>query len=466
MMRHGFLTLACGLAIGLTIPGYSGTPNPGQPNQAPAAPGNLAPAAAVKNFLDLVHAGKYAAASAVVADLLATYPHDLRLPRAKELVDKAIAAETIQPVGAAAGKPTKADLEASRRLVELAEQAKKTSDPARQKALLRQFMNESGPFVEMHPGQQQLWEIRAAAALVLNDPMAGYEAGWKLQALGAEGSTDRNLLQLLALLRAKGWQDERLVGQAVEAATFTPGKGHTTMLTDDLTMDFAWIPPGKFTMGSPQSEPGRSYNEGPQTPVTISRGFWLGRTPVTQIQYQALIGDSPNYYKEAGPNSPVSHIEWGDARDFCRRLTEREREAGRLPAGYIYRLPTEAEWEYACRAGTAGSRYAEDLDAIAWNSDNNRSGVYQPVGEKRPNAWGLHDMFGGGWEWCLDQYGPYAGVPVTDPRGADSGKGHVYRGTYPYENPGNCRAAKRNGSAHSYAYSGFRVAISVGGPGQ
>lgn len=466
MMRHRFLLLACGLAVGLTVPGYPGTPNPEPPATTPAEPNKFASAEAMREFLDLVHAGKYAAANTVVAGLLSAYPQDPRLPRAKELVDKALAAETRPPAPAASGKLTDEEKAAYHRLVGLTEQAKQSADPARQKVLLRQFMNESTPLVGLHPGLLLLWQIRAAAALTLDDPLAGYEAGQNLQALGAAESNDRNLLHLLALLRDKGWDDATSVRQAVEAATFTPGSGHTTKLADDVVMDFAWIPPGRFTMGSPPAEPGRSYNEGPQMSVTISQGFWLGKTPVTQAQYRALIGNSPHYYKEAGPNSPVSHLEWADAREYCRQLTIREREAGSLPAGYIYCLPTEAEWEYACRAGTTGPRYAEKLGDIAWYSDNNRSGVVQPVAEKQPNAWGLHDMFGGGWEWCADWYGPYPGLPVTDPLGPDSGKGHICRGTYPYDDPANCRAAKRNWSAHSYAYTGFRVALCAARPGR
>ena len=466
MPRPALFFLAGVLAVAAAGPGYADTPAAVPPNAAHPPLDGMAPAGAMQQVGALIHAGKYATARTAVLDLLATYPRDPRLPKAKEILEGKLVAELKQLAAARARPAPETPVELGpddqanfHRLIELTDQAKKTSDPARQRALLQQFMNESGTLAQKHPRLFLLWAFRAASALVLDDPPAGYEAGQKLLALGAAESKKINVLQLLVLLKDKGWQDAELVRLAVEAATYTPGNGHTTKLNGNLAMDFVWIPPGTFEMGSPKSEPGRSYNEGPQTTVTISQGFWLGKTPVTQAQYQALIGDSPNYYKEAGTNSPVSHLEWADAREYCRRLTIQERAAGRLPTGFCYCLPSEAEWEYACRAGTTGARYADALDAIAWYSANNRSGVVQPVQEKQPNAWGLHDMLGGGWEWCSDWYGPYAGIPVTDPMGPDSGKGHICRGTYPYDDAINCRAAKRNWSDHAYAYSSFRVAI-------
>lgn len=473
------LALACLLAAALPVLGYSQTPAPDQPAAAVnPGPGRPFPAEALKELQTLVHEGNYEQAQLLTANLLALYPNDQRLLQAKALLEKAIAKDNqlktsarSRPSGPgtaadAPPAPVEPDQAEYDRLLELTRQAKQTTDGARQQALLRQFMNESRAFVEKHPDRDLIWEIRAASALVLNDMMAGYEAGQKLVARGALESGNENLRHLIALLKNRGWLDEQRVVTMVESAKYLTGKPHTTSLADNVAMDFVWIAPGTFTMGSPESERGRSYNESPQTAVTISHGYWLGKTPVTQGQYQALMGSSPNYFREAGPEAPVSHIEWEDAQEYCRRLTGKEREAGQLPSGYEYRLPTEAEWEYACRAGTTGTSYSEDIDAIAWNSTNNRSGVYLPVGKKRPNAWGLHEMFGGGWEWCLDWYGPYLGLPVTDPRGPESGKGHIYRGTYPYEDPDNCRAAKRNSSDHSFAYSGFRVALCVIPPGQ
>ena len=176
---------------------------------------------------------------------------------------------------------------------------------------------------------------------------------------------------------------------------------------------------GTFSMGSRSG----GSDEQPVTTVTLSP-FWLAKTEVTQAQWEALMGSNPSYFK--GGQLPVENVSWDDAMEFCRKLTERERQAGRLPTGTIYTLPTEAQWEYACRAGTTGD-YAGGLDAMAWYSKN--SGVTtRAVGTMRANAWGLHDMHGNVWEWCLDWYGPYSGGRVTDPKGAPSGTIRVYRG--------------------------------------
>ncbi|MEI6105877.1 MAG: SUMF1/EgtB/PvdO family nonheme iron enzyme [Opitutae bacterium] len=459
--------------LGLNLPGpaLAEAPSPGL--AAPSVSANadrLAPDEALRELRDLIHAGKYTEASQLNSALLAAHPHDQRLTRTRALLDKALTASSLtaapaasRPSDVVAGRaesrltvPEQASYQA---LLALARQAKQATTIAEQKTLLRQFMNESRALADRYMDLALLWEMRAAAAMVLDDIKAGAEAGKQLMLLGESAGNDANLPGLLALLKNKGWLDDHFVSLAMVADQYNPGRNHTTMLPNGVPLAFIWINAGNFTQGSPPTETGRSFNEGPQMAVTISNGFWLGQTPVTQTQYKALLGHSPRYYQEAGPEVPVNHMEWEEAAAYCRLLTAREREAGRLPAGYAYRLPTEAEWEYACRAGTTGPRYAEDLDAIAWHSGNNRSGVYHPVGEKQPNAWGLHDMFGGGWEWCLDQYGPYSGEPLTDPQGPSVGKGHLYRGTYPYEDPANCRAARRNWSDHSFAYSGFRVVI-------
>ena len=123
----------------------------------------------------------------------------------------------------------------------------------------------------------------------------------------------------------------------------------------DLALKLLWVEPGAFLMGSPPDEPARDKAEGPQVRVTLSRGFWLGRTEVTQAQYEALTGNNPSRFKDAGPDAPVEHVSWLDAMAFCEKLTARERAAGRLPEGWRYTLPTEAQWDYACRAGPTGA---------------------------------------------------------------------------------------------------------------
>jgi formylglycine-generating enzyme required for sulfatase activity len=228
----------------------------------------------------------------------------------------------------------------------------------------------------------------------------------------------------------------------------------------DLGLVLVPIPAGTFTMGSPDSEQGRGNDEGPQTQVTLTRAFWLGRTEVTQAQWEAVIRNNPSGFK--GADLPVEQVSWDDAMAFCRRLTERERAAGRLPDGYVYTLPTEAQWEYACRAGTTGP-YAGDgnLDDMGWYSQNSGNTTH-PVGQKRPNAWGLYDMHGNVWEWCRDWYGNYPGGLVRDPTGPASGSYRVNRGgcwNYPAT---ECHSASRYflGPGDRLYFFGFRLALS------
>lgn len=218
------------------------------------------------------------------------------------------------------------------------------------------------------------------------------------------------------------------------------------------------IPAGKFMMGSPNTEAQRHFTEGPQTEVTISRGFWMGKYEVTQAEYSAVMGNNPSYFTNGATalgsgggitnqlNHPVEQVSWFDATNYCVRLTERERLAGRLPQGHVYRLPTEAEWEYACRAGTTTAfHYGPALRSGMANFDasveydssggsvENPNGIWlgqtTPVGSYAPNAWGLYDMHGNVWEWCQDWWAQnLPGGSVIDPTGPNSGSGHVFRG--------------------------------------
>jgi formylglycine-generating enzyme required for sulfatase activity len=252
------------------------------------------------------------------------------------------------------------------------------------------------------------------------------------------------------------------------------------MLPNAVALDLIWITPGTFTMGSPDSDPERDGDEVPQTTVTISQGFWLGKTLVTQEQYQALMDSNPSHYADAGADAPVEQVSWDDAMDFCRKLTDQERAAGHLPKNLIFTLPTEAQWEYACRAGTTEARYG-DLRDIAWYGSNSliteiqnggqvstwyvsvtkKRNTTHPVAQKQPNAWGLYDMLGNVWEWCSDWYGTYPGGNVTDPVGAPSGPYRVARGGSWYSSAARCRSASRSGGdpgGRNYC-NGFRLAL-------
>ncbi|MGA2445245.1 MAG: SUMF1/EgtB/PvdO family nonheme iron enzyme [Opitutaceae bacterium] len=237
-----------------------------------------------------------------------------------------------------------------------------------------------------------------------------------------------------------------------------PSQGQTWTVRD-LNLEMAYIRPGTFTMGSPASESGRSSDEGPQTQVTLTEGYWLGKTEVTQAQWEALMESIPS--KFMGPDRPVEQVFWSDAMEFCRKLTERERSAGRLPEGYEYTLPTEAQWEYACRAGTTG-QYGGDgnLDDMGWYRQNSGNTTH-PVGQKQANAWGLYDMHGNVWEWCLDWYGNYPGGSVRDPTGPASGTGRVGRGGGWGSYAIGCRSAFRSGGVSGYRFNGlgFRLAL-------
>jgi len=165
-------------------------------------------------------------------------------------------------------------------------------------------------------------------------------------------------------------------------------------------------------------------------PVTLSRGYWIGKYEVTQGEFLALLGRNPSHFV-GDTNRPVEKTSFLDATQYCSALTKREAEAGRLPAGYAYRLPTEAEWEYACRAGSTNLySFGSDpklSDAFAWTGENSE-GTSHPVGLKQPNAWGLHDMHGNVWELCADWFEPYPAMAVTDPVGPSNGKFKVFKG--------------------------------------
>lgn len=244
-------------------------------------------------------------------------------------------------------------------------------------------------------------------------------------------------------------------------------------ITNSFGMVMVWMKPGEFRMGSPQNEPERDLIE-LQHPVRLTRGFWIANTEVTQGAWEALMKGSVAAQRDKankelllrgeGKNYPMYYVSWEEAMEFCRQLTEYERAEGRLPDGCAYTLPTEAQWEYACRAGTT-TPYAGSLESMGWFSANSSSST-QPVGAKRPNAWGLFDMHGNVWEWCLDWYSEYGPGPATDPRGPASGANHVGRGGAWSYRAGVCRSAVRLKLAPNFRSNlvGFRVALAPVSP--
>jgi formylglycine-generating enzyme required for sulfatase activity len=234
--------------------------------------------------------------------------------------------------------------------------------------------------------------------------------------------------------------------------------------TNSIGMKFVWIPPGTFMMGSPKEEIGREPFEGAsetQHKVTLSRGFYMGVHLVTQEQWQAVMGDNPSRFKDE-KNLPVEQVSWDDCQEFIKKLRDKDKKA--------YRLPTEAEWEYACRAGTKTPfHFGETIstDQANYNGNytygNDKKGVYRekttPVGSFPANAWGLHDMHGNLFQWCEDWHGDYPQKDVVDPQGPETGEKRVLRGGSWNDEPQHCRSAFRNWfvPGHRHYRYGFRL---------
>lgn len=234
-----------------------------------------------------------------------------------------------------------------------------------------------------------------------------------------------------------------------------------------ISIRLAPVPAGTFQMGSPKGSPGAAFNESDrlkkddyyQHPVTLTRNFLLGATEITQAQYRAVTGQNPSVFK--GDDRPVDNVSWEDAVKFCELLSAK--------TGKTVRLPTEAEWEYACRAGTTTRYYfGEDPDLAtlaehAWYEANSGRQT-QPAGKKKPNAWGLHDMGGNVWEWCSDRFnGPYEDKAISDPPGAKGGDTRVLRGGCWETGPLSFRSANRGGIIPARATSrfGFRIVVEI-----
>jgi formylglycine-generating enzyme required for sulfatase activity len=224
---------------------------------------------------------------------------------------------------------------------------------------------------------------------------------------------------------------------------------------------FVWIPPGTFTMGSPITEAERGGDE-VQHLVTLTRGFWLSDHEVTQGEFESVMGSNPSWHK-GDSNRPVEKVTWESAILYCQKLTERDRAVGRITSQQSYRLPTEAEWEYAARAGSTGVRYG-NLDDIGWYLGNSGLGPH-PVKQKSPNAWGLYDMLGNVWEWCSDHWADYPTGAAVDPVGPNTGSLYVFRGGAWGNEARFSRSASRWGSDSSVLSVrndlGFRPVLSV-----
>ncbi len=269
------------------------------------------------------------------------------------------------------------------------------------------------------------------------------------------------------------------------------GQNYILELPGGVKLELLWVAPGKFKMGSPRHEQERGSDEFLHQ-VELTSGFWLGKFEVTQLQWEAIMEKNPSNFAEAGKNAPVEKVSWNNALQFSQKVTEQERGENRLPAGFEYTLPTEAQWEYACRAGTVkalytgdlmveGERNGPELDPIAWyggNSgvdydgghdssawkekqyDHSKAGTHA-VGMKQPNNWGFYDMIGNVYELCYDWKGKYPKGPALDPQGPPKGSKRIIRGGGWFSKAGKCRSANRNDRIPVFGNSsvGFRLSL-------
>jgi len=352
------------------------------------------------------------------------------------------------------------------------------------------YLKASGPFLARFPNHPEVWLFRAAAALDCNRAAEGREAGQAALALGLDKSDAPGVQRLFSALRARGWIPAAAAAGGSQPPSVTPSAAPAVPpplppsptspslsspspsslplppvavappvpgqrfegAPDGIALQ--WIAPGTFKMGEPRS--------GPITTVHLTHGFWLGQYLVTQGQWESVMDGNPSHFQEQGKMAPIDNVSWLDCSLFLRRFQERERAAGRIPAGYEYRLPTEAEWEYACRAGTTANFGAksETVDEVGWYEGNSEQHPH-PVGQKKPNAWGLYDMHGNVWEWCGDWAGDYPGGEVTDPTGPSTGTNRINRGGCWQNDKYNLTSGRRHNGAPDYRHrtNGLRVAL-------
>jgi formylglycine-generating enzyme required for sulfatase activity len=340
--------------------------------------------------------------------------------------------------------------------------------------------------------------------LVLSEPLAATRLADELPSVRSQGASvftyplTAQLVRPLALVGAfkfgvtgppgvytilgsadlAAWNVLGATTNTLGAINFTDTTAHLSLrkfyrvLLQNAPANMVFIPPNTFTMGSPANEQDRDINEGPQTTVTLSRGFWIGKYEVTQEEFLAVMGTNPSFFP-GDLSRPVSSVSWQDATNYCWKFTQRELAAGRIPVGSQYRLPTEAEWECAARAGTTTRfSYGDDpgytsLTNHAWFFLNGNLTVHA-VGQKLPNPWGLYDIEGNAWEWCQDWLGPLPGGAVIDPQGPPSnpiGWKVVRGGGYDF-GESDCRSARRfffgEHPALTDSNLGFRVVLVTG----
>jgi formylglycine-generating enzyme required for sulfatase activity len=369
------------------------------------------------------------------------------------------------------------------------EEADKAPDAASRTTLQQEFLNKSAEYLQVYPNDARVWTLRAKTCLELNRADDGILAARELRRLQVLESEDESILRVGAQLDRKGWFTAKTTTEMAEAearaklepalaeakaklesakATAVQSFSGKDFSLEGLALKMLPVQPGYYLQGNLLAMPTSNAQPGY---AVMTRGFWLSQTEVTQAQYYAIMQKKPSCFvrdndqggemKIEEVTDPVEQVSWDDAMEFCRRLTESERKAGRLPAGYVYTLPTEAQWEYACRAGTTGD-YAGNLDDMAWYGKKSGVGTHS-VATKKANAWGFFDMHGNVWEWCLDWYAAYPTGLRLDYAGPASGPDRVVRGGSWINWAGSCRSAGRGWSSPGSRDSnlGFRVALSA-----
>ena len=254
------------------------------------------------------------------------------------------------------------------------------------------------------------------------------------------------------------WTNVVLGADGVVLVDLSPTANQRFYKATTQPIDFVWVEPGSFRMGSPLNETGRNPGNEAQRTVILTKGFWICDHEVTQNEFQSIMGINPSFH--IGQNRPVHRVSWNDAVEYCNRLTEIERKNWRISNTQNYRLPTEAEWEYAARATTLGSRYGE-LHDIAWYIENS-GGKPQDIRTRQPNKWAIYDMIGNVWEWCSDWSDSKKPGTFTDPKGPETGQAKAFRGGGAISGPSNCRSAVAGGTTPSEGNVeiGFRVVLS------
>lgn len=390
---------------------------------ANAAPVDRAPDGVMKTLFNLIHAGKYTEAQKLTSGLLAAYPDDPRLLKAELLLEKSLAADSakgapaIDPLASdsavaksaqsapstAATQLTGMDKVDYNALIELARQAQQTDDLSKQKMWLQEYLDRSSLFLQKHPDQMLLWQLRAASALSLDDtyaPFMGYEAGEKLLAMGAADSNDPNLQHLMAQLSLKGWLDREKVVEAQKNAGDS--------LLNGLGMKFARLPGTTilFSIWNTRVQDFQAFVNDTHYDATQGMQTWVeGREGSILNPFDF---GTPGRFQKIGkswldpgwpqlPEDPVTGVSWNDAIAFCKWLTEKERHVGKIRSDQSYRLPTDAEWSMA--VGLTG----EPGDTPK-NKSNKDKKLVVPTGNKLPNNYGIFDLDGKVWQFCEDWY--------------------------------------------------------------